>query len=85
MDMDFIIVKEYAAEHGIAERTARNYCMQGKMPGAGFAGKTWNIPADTPLPQRKNAARKIFLLLKALLGQKDSRITGGIYHRTQSA
>ena len=83
MDMDFISVKEYATAHGIAERTVRNYCVQGKMPGARLVGKTWNIPADTPLPRRKNAAIKISPLLKALREQKDGRKTGGIYHRTQ--
>lgn len=31
IDMDFVSVKEYAQTHGIAERTVRNYCVQGKL------------------------------------------------------
>lgn len=83
MDMDFISVKEYANAHGIAERTARNYCVQGKIPGAQLIGKTWSVPADAPLPQRKNARSRISPLLKALREQKESKIRGGIYHRIQ--
>lgn len=81
--MDFLSVKEYAASHDIAERTVRNYCAQGKIPGAYLVGKTWNIPADTPLPSRKNARKRISPLLNALRDQKDGKIKGGIYHRTQ--
>lgn len=81
--MDFISVKEYANAHGIAERTARNYCVQGKIPGAQLIGKTWSVPADAPLPQRKNARIRISPLLKALREQKESKIKGGIYHRIQ--
>lgn len=83
MGMDFISVKEYANAHGIAERTARNYCVQGKIPGAQLIGKTWSVPADAPLPQRKNARSRISPLLKALREQKESKIRGGIYHRIQ--
>lgn len=81
--MDFISVKEYANAHGIAERTARNYCVQGKISGAQLIGKTWSVPADAPLPQRKNARSRISPLLKALREQKESKIRGGIYHRIQ--
>ncbi len=70
--MDYISTKEYAAAHGVAERTVRNYCIQGKIAGSQFVGKTWNVPADAPLPQRKNAKIRISPLLKALHEQKDS-------------
>ena len=83
MDMDFVSVKEYAESHGLAERTVRNYCVQGKIAGAKLVGKTWSIPADAPLPQRKNAIIRITPLLTALREQKDSRLRGGIYHRVQ--
>lgn len=83
MDMDFISVKKYADDHGIAERTVRNYCVQGKIPGAQLIGKTWSVPADAPLPQRKNARIRISPLLNALREQKEYKIKGGIYHRTQ--
>lgn len=81
--MDFISVKEYANSHGIAARTVRNYCVQGKIQGAILIGRTWNIPADAPMPQRKNTRNKISPLLRTLQEQKKGRIRGGIYHRTQ--
>lgn len=34
MAVDFILVREYAKAHGVAERTVRNYCAQGKLEGA---------------------------------------------------
>lgn len=83
MDIDFISAREYAESHGLAERTVRNYCAQGKISGARLVGKTWNVPRDAPLPQRKNAHNKLTPLLKALREQKDGNIKGGIYHRTQ--
>lgn len=83
IDMDFVSVKEYAQIHGIAERTARNYCVQGKIPGAQLVGKTWSIPSDAALPARINAKLKISPLLRALREQKDAKMKGGIYHRTQ--
>lgn len=81
--MDFVSVKEYAQEHGIAERTVRNYCVQGKIPGAQLVGKTWNIPVDAALPGRTNAKRRVSPLLRALQEQKEAKMKGGIYHRTQ--
>jgi len=83
IDMNYVSTKEYAATHGIAERTVRNYCIQGKIAGAQLVGKTWNIPAEAPLPQRKNAKIRLSPLLKTLREQKESGIKGGIYHRTQ--
>ena len=81
--MDYISTKEYAAVHGIAERTVRNYCAQGKIDGARLVGKTWSVPSDASLPQRKNARNTFSPLLKALMEQKESMMRGGIYHRTQ--
>ena len=81
--MGFISVKEYARLRGIAERTVRNYCVQGKLPGAVLVGKSWSIPVDAPLPGRVNARVRISPLLKALREQKETKIKGGVYHRTQ--
>ncbi len=81
--MDYVSTKEYAAAHGLAERTVRNYCIQGKFAGAQLVGKTWNIPADAPLPPRKNAKIRFSPLLQTLREQKGSGVKGGIYHRTQ--
>lgn len=55
--MEYISVKEWAERQEIAKRTARNYCAQGKIKGAVLIGKTWNIPIDTALPERKKAHR----------------------------
>lgn len=81
--MEYFSVKQFAEKYGISERTARNYCASGKMEGAFLTGKTWNIPADAVLPQRGTAMKKVSPLLAALQEQKDSRIKGSIYHRTQ--
>ena len=83
IDMDFISVKEYALIHNIAERTVRNYCIQGKIAGAKLIGKTWSVPADAPLPARINAKTRLSPLLKSLKEEKDVKLKGGIYHRTQ--
>ncbi len=81
--MELISTKIYAEAHGLSERTVRNYCVQGKIAGAKLIGKSWSIPADAPLPARKNAKVKISPLLHALREQKECKLKGGIYHRTQ--
>ena len=83
MGMEYISVTEFAERHGISERTARNYCAVGKIEGAFLTGKTWNIPADAALPLRKSRKQKTMPLLAALREQRQMRLTGGIYHRTQ--
>jgi len=82
LDMEYISVIQFAEKYGISERTARNYCAQGKIEGAFLTGKTWNIPADAVLPKR-GANKKTSPLLKVLREQKSSRLKGSIYHRTQ--
>ena len=79
--MELMTVTQYAEMHGLSERTVRNWCNAGKMQGAFLAGKTWNIPADSPLPRK--GKMKVSPLLKRLLEEKDGRVSGGIYHRTQ--
>ncbi len=82
--MDYISVMQYAEKYGISERTARNYCAEGKIEGAFLTGKTWNIPQDALLPKRKNAREaKLFPLLEVFRREKRLGIKGGIYHRTQ--
>ena len=66
MNVHLISIKEYAAAHGVAERTVRNYCALGKIEGAVLIGKTWSLPSDAPLPARKNARNKVSPLLQAL-------------------
>jgi len=81
--MEFLSVKAFAETNGLAERTVRNYCAEGKIPGAFLTGRTWNIPADAVLPERKNARKFKNALLQALREQKEMHLKGGIYHRTQ--
>ena len=81
--MEYISVIQFAEKYGISERTARNYCAQGKIEGAFLTGKTWNIPADAVLPKRSSNKDKTSSLLKTLREQKSARLKGSIYHRTQ--
>ncbi len=81
--MNYISVTEFASRHGIPERTARNYCALGKIEGTFLVGKTWNIPEDAELPSKKRRHRKESPLLHVLREQKEMKMKGGIYHRTQ--
>lgn len=79
--MEFISVIQFAEKYGISERTARNLCTTGKIEGAFLTGKTWNIPADAVLPQK--GKKKVSPLLARLREEKEAKLKGGIYHRTQ--
>ena len=79
--MEFISVSQFAEKYGISERTARNFCATGKIEGAFLTGKTWNIPADAVLP--KKGKKKVSPLLARLREEKETKLKGGIYHRTQ--
>ena len=79
--MDFITVTQFAEQHNLSERTVRNWCAAGKIEGAFLTGKTWNIPVDAPLPKKGKV--KETPLLKRLRDEKNGKVSGGIYHRTQ--
>ena len=79
--MGFITVTQFAEQHNLSERTVRNWCASGKMEGAFLAGKTWTIPEDAPLPKKGKV--KASPLLKRLREEKEGKVSGGIYHRTQ--
>ena len=82
--MGFLSVSEVAKKWNISERSVRNYCATGRIKGAQLMGKTWIIPADALKPDR--AKRKEFSdnpLLNVLKEQKDMKLKGGIYHKTQ--
>ncbi|TKB97006.1 Fic family protein [Pedobacter cryophilus] len=82
--MKYISVSEFAKKWSLPERTVRNYCAKGKIKGAFLTGKTWNIPEDHLLPNK--GKKKKFsdnLLLNQLKEQKEMKLKGGIYHRTQ--
>lgn len=81
--MRYISVTEFARRYGISERTARNYCAVGKIEGAILIGKTWSIPEDADLPMRRTRKKPVMPLLVVLREQKEMKLKGGIYHRTQ--
>ena len=85
MAMHYLSVAEFAKKWGVPERTVRNYCALGKIPGAFLTGKTWNIPEDALVPQKKTKSgnAKKNQLLQQLIEQKQMKLKGGIYHRTQ--
>jgi len=80
----FLSVAEIAKKWGISDRSVRNYCAHGRIKGAFITGKTWNIPADVVKPERENKAKfSDNELLNVLKEQKDMKLKGGIYHKTQ--
>ena len=86
MLMGVLTVSEIAKKWKISERSVRNYCQQGRVKGAVLKGKTWIIPEDAEKPER--VMRKEFSdnpLLNRLKEEKDMKLKGGIYHKTQIA
>jgi len=82
--VNYISVTEFAKKGNLSERTVRHYCAMGKLKGAFLTGKTWNIPVDAALPDKGNKKNiSTNVLLNQLKEQKDMKLKGGIYHRTQ--
>lgn len=82
--MGFLSAAEIADLWGVSERSVRNYCAQGRVPGAFLTGKTWSIPADAEKPARSNAkATAESPLLSRLREEKPAKTKGGIYHKIQ--
>ncbi len=82
--MKFLSVSEIAKKWGMSDRSVRNYCAQGRIKGVFLTGKTWNIPADAVKPERENKTKfSDNELLNVLKEQKDMKLKGGIYHKTQ--
>ena len=82
--MKYLSVAEVAKKWNLTDRSVRKYCQDGKIPGAFLTGKTWNIPEDCEKPERaKRKSSKPQTLLDILKEQKDSKLSGGIYHRIQ--
>ena len=82
--MNYKTVKEISLKWGISERSIRDYCSKGRIPGAVLNGKTWLIPEDAKKPERQirhtNIKRKLLDVLKM---EKDTKRSGGIYHELQ--
>ncbi|SDI11286.1 Fic/DOC family protein [Pseudobutyrivibrio sp. 49] len=82
--MIYIDVTEAANKWNISERSVRNYCNAGRIPGAVIQNGSWAIPSDAEKPARKQRAGKLPTdLLSRLKIEKDAGITGGIYHKIQ--
>ena len=82
--MRYLSVAEIARLWGISARGVRNYCTQGRVPGAFLTGKTWSIPADARKPARLNGRRVAPTpLLARLREEMSARTSGGIYHKVQ--
>lgn len=82
--MKYITVHQAAEKWKVSERSVRNYCANGKIPGVVLNGKTWKIPEQAEKPARKKRAGKISTdLLTRLKLEKESAVPGGIYHKVQ--
>ena len=80
----YISVEEAAQKWQISERSARNYCAQGRVEGALLEGKTWKIPSTAKKPERKPRHSTVEeTLLDCLRREKDAGLNGGIYHKIQ--
>ena len=69
---------------GVAERTVRNYCAHGRIPGAVLKGKTWWLPENVERPERINKRESLPKTLpERLRAERKMQLRGGIYHRVQ--
>ena len=81
--MAYLSVAEMAKKWNVSERSVRNYCAAGRVPGAFLTGKTWNITEDAQKPGRVSKKRAPATLLEILKDEKAGKRTGGIYHKVQ--
>ena len=82
--MEWLTVREIAGKWNMSERSVRNYCREGRVPGAVLAHGTWQMPADALPPRRKKRRRKEKeTLLTRLQEEKAASLKNGIYHRLQ--
>lgn len=82
--IEYISVEEASKLWELSIRSVRNYCAQGRVPGALLEGKTWKIPSNAEKPDRKTrhieAENNLLAFLKR---EKESSLKGGIYHKIQ--
>ena len=48
--MKYLSVANTAKSWNVSERTIRNYCATGKIPGAVLIGKTWGLKIFRRMP-----------------------------------
>lgn len=81
--MEYVSVAKMAEKWGISERSVRNYCAQGRVPDAKLIGKTWYLPETAKKPDRANKKNANPPLLDILREQKNTKMSGGVYHKVQ--
>lgn len=82
--MEYLDVHEIAEKWGLSERTVRNYCAEGRIPGIKLEKGIWFIPSSADKPERTNQAQtKPPTLLQVLRREDKLRTKGGIYHKVQ--
>lgn len=83
--VDYLQVADIAKAWEVSDRSVRNYCNHGRVPGAILSGKTWMIPADTPKPNRqvRHCKIKAETILEQLKREKEAGLKGGLYQRVQ--
>lgn len=82
--MKYLSVSEIAEKWKMSDRSVRNYCAKGRVPGAFRSGKTWSIPENAEKPERSNKKTvQKNELLAILRNEKARKYSGGIYHKTQ--
>ena len=82
--MRYLSAAEIAKKWDVSERSVRNYCAYGRVPGAFLTRKMWSIPENAPKPERSNKKKeKPTTLLDILRDEKANKYSGGIYHKTQ--
>ncbi len=82
--MKYLSVSEAAKKISVSERSIRNYCQTGKIPGAILEGNNWKIPEDFKKPERKK--RNIAIPTKfidRLKFERKEKIKNSIYHKLQ--
>lgn len=82
--MQYVSVLEMAKKWNVSERSVRNYCANKRVEGAFLSNKTWFIPENAKKPERLNKKiNRTNNLLHILKEEKNSKYSGGIYHKTQ--
>ena len=82
--MKYLTSAEIASIWKVSERSVRNYCNKGRVPGAVLNGKIWLIPENAKKPKREiRHSIGNRTLLEVLLEEKEGQVKGGIYHKLQ--
>lgn len=82
--MQYLSTIEIAKRWNLSERSVRNYCSKGRIAGAVLDGKSWKVPENARKPERRRRAVKVPSdLLERLRMEKETSLSGGIYHKVQ--